>query len=50
MLLQDNYVNNYLSLPLSLLLAADLIFSIPKCIAHEIQYHFKTVGEAMYVP
>ncbi|KKL74139.1 hypothetical protein LCGC14_2067850 [marine sediment metagenome] len=29
---------------------ADLIFSIPKCIAQEIQYHFKTLGDAIYAP
>lgn len=31
-------------------LLAERILSILKCIAHEMQYHFSTVGAAMYAP
>src|SRR6185437_568110 len=41
---------DYRSLPVWRLESADLIFRIPKCIAHEIQYHLSTVGAAMYAP
>ena len=40
----------YRNLPRLRRLAADRIFNILKCIAHDMQYHLRTVGDAMYAP
>lgn len=40
----------YLRRPRCLRDDSDLIFSIPKWIAHDMQYHFRTFGDAMYAP